>query len=139
MVSIREDNVTAGEKLEEKVEEAIAEDDVNHSIGPNLGNRRDSPGFETFAQASHEAGGSSGCGAGVLCQMTSEARVDDQLLAMIRFGELEEEDALGHEREDISDSSVVGNKGCDRKRRRGGDAQMKGRRYSRPASSSAQH
>lgn len=92
--TVRENDVPPGEKFEKQVVKAIAEDDVDDSISPNLGNGGHPSRLEELAQATHEAGGRARGGARILGEMTSKTGVDNELFAMVRFGEFEEEDAL---------------------------------------------
>mgnify|MGYP007026586870 CR=1 FL=1 len=92
---VGKDDVSAGVELEEQVVLAVGELNVDDAVGADLGDRRDSSGTEVLSQASDKGRGSSGRGSSKGCKVASETRVDNQLFALLGFGELEEEDAGG--------------------------------------------
>ena len=73
---------------------AITEGDVNDTVRSNLRDPCNATGFQELAQASNEGRGRSGRSAGVLCDMSAETGVDDELATMVWFGKFEEENTL---------------------------------------------
>ena len=94
MLAISHDDVTTSEELEEHVVCAITEGDVNDTVRSNLRDPCNATGFQELAQASNEGRGRSGRSAGVLCDMSAETGVDDELATMVWFGKFEEENTL---------------------------------------------
>lgn len=72
----------------------LAELDVDDPVRPDLRDGRHASRLEGFTQALDEARRSGLGRARVLGEVASETGVDDELLAVVGFGELEEEDAL---------------------------------------------
>lgn len=72
----------------------IAKGNVDNTICANLCDSRDTTRFEEFAQSRYEGGRCGGCCARVLCDMSAEARVDDELAAMVWFRYFEKEYTL---------------------------------------------
>lgn len=68
---------------------AIAEGDVDDAVGADLLDGGDATGFEEFSQPRHERRGRGSRCSRVLGDMASETGVDDELFAMVGFGELE--------------------------------------------------
>jgi hypothetical protein len=73
----------------------VGEGDFDDTVGADLADGCDSPGAEELAQAGDERRGRGGSGAGKGSEVGAETRVDDELLAVLWFGKLEEEDARG--------------------------------------------
>lgn len=94
---------TYGEELQEQTVLAIAELELEDSVGSHLRNGRQPPGLEIFAQPSDKGGRRRRSGPGEVGQVAAEAIVDQQLLLVIGFGEFEEQD-LGGEVIDVRES-----------------------------------
>jgi hypothetical protein len=92
-LGICENDVAAGIKLEEESVLAVGEGDFDDTVGADLADGCDSPGAEELAQSSDERGGSGGGCSGKRSEVGAETGVDDELLAVLWFCELEEEDA----------------------------------------------
>lgn len=73
---------------------AIAEGDVDDSVSTDLSDACNATRFKELAQSCYEGRRGGGCCAGVMCDMSAEARVDNELTAVVRFGKFEEKDAL---------------------------------------------
>lgn len=72
----------------------IAERDIDDSVRADLRDTGDATRFEELAQTSDEGRGGGRRCAGVLGDVGAKAGVNDELAAVIRLCELEEEDSL---------------------------------------------
>jgi hypothetical protein len=93
-VCIREDNVAACVEFEVQSVQSIRELQFEYAVGANLGDRGYSACFQVLAQFRDKRRGRSGGCARIFGEMAAEARVDEQLLAVVGFVELDEEDSL---------------------------------------------
>ena len=73
---------------------AIAEGDVDDSVSTDLSDACNATRFKELAQSCYEGRRGGGCCPGVMCDMSAEARVDDELTAVVWFGKFEKKDAL---------------------------------------------
>ena len=94
-LGVCENDVSAGVKFEEESILAVGEGNFDDTVGADLADGCDSPGAEELAQAGDERRGRGGGGAGKGSEVGAETGVDDELLAVLWFCELEEEDARG--------------------------------------------
>jgi hypothetical protein len=92
-LGVCENDVSAGVKFEEESILAVGEGNFDDTVGADLADGCDSPGAEELAKSSDERRGSGGGRAGEGRKVGAETGVDDELLAVLWFCELEEEDA----------------------------------------------
>jgi hypothetical protein len=92
-LGICKNDIAASVKLEEEPILAVGEGNFNDTVGAYLADGGNSPGAKELAQAGDERRGRRGGGAGKGSEVGAETGVDDELLAMLWFGEFEEEDA----------------------------------------------
>lgn len=88
----RTDSRAYRKELEEQSILAIAELKFKDTVCADLRDRREPPCLEGLAQACDKGRGSGGGGSCKLGQMAAKASIDDELLLVIRLGELEQED-----------------------------------------------
>jgi len=94
-LGVCENDIAAGVKLKEESILAVGKGDFNDTIGAYLADGCDSPGAKEFAQASDERRGRSGGCTRKSSEVGAETGVDDELLAVLWFGEFQEEDSRG--------------------------------------------
>lgn len=93
-VAIGEDDVAASVELEVESVQSVGELELENTVGADLRDGGDSAGLQVLAQLGNEARGRGGGGAGIFGEMAAEARVDEQLFAVVGLVELDQEDAL---------------------------------------------
>ena len=68
--------------------------ELENAVGTDLGDGRNSPGLQVFAQLCDKARRRSGCGSRIFGKVAAEAGIDEELFAVIGLVKLDEEDAL---------------------------------------------
>jgi hypothetical protein len=91
------------EELKEQAILSITELELKNPVCANLGNRRYPPGFEQLSQASNKGRGSRSGRPGEVGEMASKSGIDQQLLLVVGFCKLEEQD-FGGQVKDIGQS-----------------------------------
>jgi hypothetical protein len=93
-IPVGKDNITSSIELEEQPVLPITKLQLNDPIRANLGNRGHSSCPQEFSKPCNERRRGCSRSSGKVGKMTSKARVDDERLALIWFGEFEEKDTL---------------------------------------------
>jgi hypothetical protein len=93
-IAIGEDNVATSVELKVQSVQPVRELELEYAVGANLGDGGYSARLEILPQLRDKRRGRGGSSACIFGKMAAEARVDEQLLAVVGLVELDEEDAL---------------------------------------------